>query len=232
MKKIFISALSIVILLFVGCGDTSTEPTNSAPVISSLSADLSSLLIGEITTITCVATDSDGDVLSYTWESNGVTLEGNSNTASWIADEGSGTFTITCTVNDGNGGEAVETLELTVTPVEFMGSYTLEALGLICVNQDTIIGTPPEATGSMTINENFSYTWSMTLVDDNVGTLSDCIGEDIAIFTFTETGIVTYEGNSITFDNGDGDPTSFVWLIDEYGLNLEDENTAYLFSKI
>lgn len=233
MKNVMISIAALGILFFLGCGDSPpTEPTNSAPVISSLSAEPSSLLIDDISVLTCVATDSDGDVLTYTWESNGATLEGNSNTADWIADEGSGTFTITCSVSDGNGGEAVESVELTVNPVDFMGSYTLDALGIICLDQNIIIGTPPDVTGSMTINEDFTYIWSTTVVDDELGTLSNCIGEDISILTYTESGTVSYNGDSITFDNGDGELATFVWYIDEYGLNFEDENTAYLFSEI
>jgi hypothetical protein len=50
---------------------------NNAPVISSLTADPSSININEATAITCTASDEDvGDTLTYTWTKNGGTFEG------------------------------------------------------------------------------------------------------------------------------------------------------------
>ncbi|EJF07382.1 putative membrane protein, partial [Thiovulum sp. ES] len=85
---------------------------NGNPTISSFTANQTS---GEenVTTfsLTTVATDSDGDTLSYSYSSD---IDGT------ISDETSftlsaGTHTITVTVTDGNGGTATQTLTITVS---------------------------------------------------------------------------------------------------------------------
>jgi hypothetical protein len=80
---------------------------NRPPVISSLTAVPARLQRGETSTITCLASDPDGDVLtatSYTWTISGGTLTGTGPAVTWKAPDSLGNFTVSVTVNDGKGG--------------------------------------------------------------------------------------------------------------------------------
>lgn len=92
-----------------------TPAPNSVPVISSITADPSSIELNGTSTITCDATDDDGDNLSYSWSATGGNISGSSSMITYTAPNTDGTYTITCTVNDGNGGEDSETVNVTVT---------------------------------------------------------------------------------------------------------------------
>ena len=88
---------------------------NTGPVISSLTADPSSIAPNGTSTIICEATDADGDNLNYNWSATGGSISGSGSTVTYIAPSTDGTYTITCTVNDGNGGEDSGTVNVTVS---------------------------------------------------------------------------------------------------------------------
>ena len=71
LRSGMIISFSMILLLTSSCSEDSepTKPINHAPVIESISASPSSLKINEKTTIACIATDQDGDDLTYTWSS-------------------------------------------------------------------------------------------------------------------------------------------------------------------
>ncbi|MGB2798957.1 MAG: DNRLRE domain-containing protein [Dehalococcoidia bacterium] len=101
---------------------------NSPPQIISVSADPVNLAPGEISTLTCVASDPDGDTLTYSWRYSGpceaAILETGS-TVDWTVAGALGTYTVTVTVNDGKGGTAEGSCYVTVAVVLTMG--TLDA---------------------------------------------------------------------------------------------------------
>ena len=72
-----LTILSIGTLLWSACGTQPTE--NQAPIISSISGEPASILLGGTATITCVASDLDGDKLSYAWSTTGGNLSGTGN---------------------------------------------------------------------------------------------------------------------------------------------------------
>jgi len=229
MKKALMITITIVMLLFVGCDDTTVEPKNNAPVITSLTVDNETILIGDIVTLTCEATDEDGDALTYSWDDNGDIADITTHTIQYYAEE-IGTFTIICIVSDSNGGEVSETIELTVSAQPFMGSYTLSGLALVCTDGEILLGTAPYATGSLTINDDFSFTWSTTLVDDEDGLFSECVGEELAVFTFTANGTIEQNGNILSFDVGEDEPWIYEWEIDEENtLILSDDESYFEF---
>ncbi len=88
---------------------------NTPPEITSLSADPSSIAPNGTSTIICEATDADGDNLNYNWSATGGSISGSGSTVTYIAPSTDGTYTITCTVNDGNGGEDSGTVNVTVS---------------------------------------------------------------------------------------------------------------------
>jgi len=87
---------------------------NHPPVIESLNAEPSPVRQGNTATITCVASDPDGDELSYLWSASRGNVSGEGSTVTWTSPNGCGSFTIGLTVEDGRGGEAIEELEIKV----------------------------------------------------------------------------------------------------------------------
>ena len=62
--------LLLLLLVSVSCGG------NNPPEISSLSADPETIAPGSTCTITCTASDTDGDSLTYSWSEDGWSIEG------------------------------------------------------------------------------------------------------------------------------------------------------------
>jgi len=87
---------------------------NHDPVISNLTANPSSIETNQTSTITCGATDQDGDTLTYTWTKNGGTISGSGSSITWVAPSIAGTYTITCTISDGRGGQDNESINVEV----------------------------------------------------------------------------------------------------------------------
>jgi hypothetical protein len=92
-----------------------TFSTNRSPTISSLTANPTSVSPGAVSTITCTASDPDGDTLSHTWSATGGAISGSGSSVSWTAPSTTGTYTITCTVSDGKGGSDTKNVNIIVT---------------------------------------------------------------------------------------------------------------------
>lgn len=89
---------------------------NHPPVIKSLIHDQNKVRKAGTTTIECVASDPDGDELSYTWSAERGNISGEGPIVTWVAPNTFGTYTITVTVTDGRGGEASESVSIEVCP--------------------------------------------------------------------------------------------------------------------
>jgi len=86
---------------------------NRPPWIHALTADNLSPSPGESVTVRAQATDSDGDSITYSWFSGGGPILSSGSTATWVAPDVAGRYTITCVALDGNGGTDAKTLTLT-----------------------------------------------------------------------------------------------------------------------
>lgn len=101
-------------------GEATTQLTvkvvapNQPPVIESLTTEWQRLRKASSSTIECVASDPDGDELSYIWSKDGGNISGEGDTVTWVAPNAYGTYTITVTVTDGRGGEASESVDIIV----------------------------------------------------------------------------------------------------------------------
>jgi hypothetical protein len=119
MKKLILSRpkwLAGLIILIVatilivgGCA-----PANQLPVICSLTANEEWVESAGILQIECIASDSDGDELSYAWSADGGVISGEGSIVSWTAPEAPGAHTITVQVTDGRDGEATAQLIVSV----------------------------------------------------------------------------------------------------------------------
>jgi len=98
--------------------------SNLDPVISSLVADPATVQPNASSTITCVASDPDSDVLNYSWKASGGSITGAGSTVTWIAPGIVGQFTITVTVDDGRGGQTGDNASVTVLLSEKTETFT------------------------------------------------------------------------------------------------------------
>jgi hypothetical protein len=78
---------------------------NSPPVIESLTTDCPRVRPNHSGIITCVASDPDGDELTYTWTAERGYIDGEGPEVTWTAPGDYGYYLITVTVSDGRGGE-------------------------------------------------------------------------------------------------------------------------------
>jgi hypothetical protein len=87
---------------------------NTPPIIESLTAEWVKLKKASNTPITCIASDPDSDQLIYTWSADAGNFSGEGDTVTWVAPNDYGTYPISVTINDGRGGEDIDSLEITV----------------------------------------------------------------------------------------------------------------------
>ncbi len=88
--------------------------SNNPPQISSLISSADSVYLGEFATLSCSASDLDGDALTYNWTATAGTFTGSGNSVDWNAPDTTGNCTVTCTVTDGQGGQAEQSIVLHV----------------------------------------------------------------------------------------------------------------------
>jgi hypothetical protein len=93
---------------------TITVGANQPPVISSLTANPSGILYGGSTTLTCIASDPDGDIVRYSWSASEGNITGVDNKVTWVAPNKGGNYNITVIVSDGRGGETKGNVMVTV----------------------------------------------------------------------------------------------------------------------
>ena len=88
---------------------------NHPPVIDSLTADKQEVLKAKTSAIECIASDPDGDELSYNWSASGGNITGEGAAVTWVAPNAYDTYTITVIVTDGRGEEATQSIDIEVT---------------------------------------------------------------------------------------------------------------------
>jgi len=106
--------LVTVLLLISGCAPVNQPATNQPPIITSLKSKQDVLSPLSSCLIECVASDEDGDELSYEWSARKGSINGIGATVAWSAPEDEGIFRIEVKVTDGNGGEASDSVTITV----------------------------------------------------------------------------------------------------------------------
>ncbi len=93
------------------------EEPNTVPTVE-LAADDTTVETGATVNLTATGADADQDPLTFTWLAPGGALgapatTGNTSTATWSAAE-AGVYTVSVSVNDGNGGVATDAVSITV----------------------------------------------------------------------------------------------------------------------
>lgn len=87
---------------------------NNLPTITGFKAQPRKVDINGTSKLKCFAEDTDGDMLSYSWSSNFGIIEGAGDSVLWNAPSTEGDYFITCSVDDGKGGIAVDSISVRV----------------------------------------------------------------------------------------------------------------------
>ncbi len=99
-------------------------PENHAPTVS-LSADKTSIIAGNTVTINATASDPDGDTLYYKWYIADVAQASRGSTFLFDKTD-TGIHVVRCTVDDGRGGMASDSVLMTVLPKVVIPKIKLE----------------------------------------------------------------------------------------------------------
>jgi hypothetical protein len=154
MAKIILSILVVITLLgFAACGHH-----DSLPQLTNLLAQPASVARGEVSSLTCEASDPDGDTLTYSWTSTEGSISGTGSTVSWTAPATVGTYTVTVSVSDGKGGTATQSVSITVTNRNPAISNLTANPATVNSGGSTTIG----CTASDPDSDTLTYSWTYT----------------------------------------------------------------------
>jgi hypothetical protein len=112
-------AISLLFLIAVGaCTPHSNSPVtvgdNHPPRIESLSAAPSVISQAETTVIECVASDPDGNSLTYVWSATGGTISQSGPIIRWTAPNACADYIVTVTVTNSKGAKTSQSVTITV----------------------------------------------------------------------------------------------------------------------
>jgi len=156
--------------------------------------------IDQSTIVTCYATDQDNDQLTYTWTKTGGTISGSGSTITWIAPSTTSTYTITCTVSDGELTDE-QSISITVTEPETENhspviistavtsatvgeAYTYDVEATDPDEGDVLAYSPIAAPAGMTINSSTGLiNWTPSVIGDYDVIIEVSDGE---LFTYQE----------------------------------------------
>ncbi len=91
------------------------EDKNGIPSVASVTVTPNTVAANGVVAVSVVASDPDGDALTYSYTVTGGAVVPSGNTATWTAPSTPGAQSVTVTVSDGNGGTASGNGSLTVT---------------------------------------------------------------------------------------------------------------------
>ncbi len=94
--------------------DPDPAPTNNPPVITSITANPDTVGVSGSSQLSCSANDPDNNNLNYIWEASLGSISGTGANVTWIVPDSAGTYSVSCKVEDGNGGEDVDRVTIVV----------------------------------------------------------------------------------------------------------------------
>ena len=150
-----------------------SEFINTVPLINSIIAQPRKIHIGSSSSITCSASDADGDELSYDWFSEFGSISGSGSSITWVAPINSGNYYILCHVNDGKGGIASDSIRVSVRDTSINQSGDMVAFYPFNGNANDISGFNNNGTvsGAALVSDrwgNPASAYSFDGVNDNI----------------------------------------------------------------
>ena len=115
-----VGSYNVTVIITDGHGGEATNyliievRTNKAPTITGLVADAEWTLPAGNIQLICIASDADGDELSYEWSTSGGVISDMGSEVTWIAPENTGMYDITVVVKDSHGAENTRLIKLSV----------------------------------------------------------------------------------------------------------------------
>jgi hypothetical protein len=182
------AAMLAGLLLTTGAGcrpDNGNEilpPPNQAPIITDVVIE-SQVRPSTESPVVCMATDPEGDNLTYTWSASGGVIKGKGNKVTWLAPEYPGNYLLLVRIDDGNGGTFSESENITVVA---------DTKPVATLKIRTIIITPPN--GNRVVIDPFVIKQQ---VADNNTMVSARIWETLGIECISE--------------DQDGHKLSYIW---------------------
>jgi len=154
-----VSLLILAALTLCTMFGTSCIRLNTPPVISRLEAQQDWVTPLGSCDVYCVASDVDGDSLTYTWSATGGTILGQGTVATWTAPDLPGNHTITAKVTDGRGGEAIMqlTIDVLINHLPVIESLTADPLVVIQGKTSAV-----ECIASDADKDELGYLWAAT----------------------------------------------------------------------
>jgi hypothetical protein len=95
------------------------------PAVTGLEASPEMVIPSGTCQIVCIASDRDGDALSYNWSASGGSISGTGAAVNWTAPDLLGSYNVTVVVTDGRGEEVTKQVAITVRA---NGAPTIESL--------------------------------------------------------------------------------------------------------
>ena len=207
--------LLIALLLAVGACNG-----NSLPVISSLTADPDTVPPQGTSTITCDASDPDGDALTYKWTEDGWVISGSGSTLTWTAPDDEGTYSIGVTVKDSKGGTASEECEVVVS-ASATPAPTPTPTPTVTPTATPTAGATPTPTATPTPASTPTPTPTPTPLPTVTMGCEDTL-EAI------ENAVTDYHGQNGEWPTADGEPGDIAWekLVPGFleGVPVNDKN--------
>ncbi len=204
-----------------------------SPTTGSIEVDSTITLLATVVTI-------DGSAETVTWSSNDqnkATVNGGIVTG--VA-EGIVTITATSTVDASMQATAIVIVTDDEPTFVFSGRMTSVVVPCdLSSMYQTVIGTSPNAIGNLSLSESGNFTWNLSLIDDEEGTLTECV--ELEAFSFDLRGtfgsVDDFEESALFFDAGGVDTASFVYRLsnNEDTLTLiytEDTLEVYTFESL
>jgi hypothetical protein len=102
-----------------------TVSANHPPSVTSLTADPAALQFASTTTLTCIASDQDGDPVQYKWEARDGALSGVGNRVSWTSPSKGGNYSVFVVASDGKGAETRQEIVIPVAAPSGVQTFKL-----------------------------------------------------------------------------------------------------------
>jgi hypothetical protein len=146
-------AVATVMLLASSC----TTSNNNQPIITSLERGGQGVIPLGSLQVTCIASDPDGDELSYDWSASGGEVSGDGDTVTWTAPASEGSYSVAVTVTDGHGGQVTDyrTIIVRANNPPAIASLIADAQWTTPLSSVQVTCTASDADG-----DELSYDWS------------------------------------------------------------------------
>jgi hypothetical protein len=113
-KHFSFMVIAFLVTIAISFSNCKKDEENKSPTISAVVVTPGTVNANGIVTVTVTATDPENDPLTYGYVVTGGAIQGAGSSVSWTAPSAAGAHSITVTVSDGNGGQAIGNGALTV----------------------------------------------------------------------------------------------------------------------